>query len=186
MRRPLGLPVGSVRAILLLALAARAVLELRTGALPAAWLLAALAFAAAAYFSARGASPREVGPTPEGAVRPTPPLGLPAGSVRTLFLLALAYGAFLWVKDRDLSREDLPILIVSVAFFVGVLGRWVLTKARTPADPGTARFDHLQALAALAAAGGLVALAALDRSGSLAWWIEPSLAAFVVYYFGVR
>ena len=46
-------------------------------------------------------------------------------------------------------------------------------------------FEHLQALACVAAAGGLVAFAATGTAGTHDW-IEPGLAAACTYYAGVR
>src|SRR5262245_50549175 len=97
MARPLGLPVGSVRALCLLGLTARAILTLRESPPVEPWLWAALLVTAVAYFSARAASRAPA----DGAepARRTHPLGLPRGTIRILFLAAAAYGAYLYFKE---------------------------------------------------------------------------------------
>jgi hypothetical protein len=183
--RPLGLPAGSVRALLLLGLAARAILDLRDGFRIEAWLAAALIVAAAAYFSARASSmSAEAGPAGQ---RVRPPLGLPRGTIRTLFLLALTYGVWLWQRGKDdLRIEDMPVAWVLIGFVLGVLVRWFFAKMQRPDDLGTPLFFHLQALVALVAVGGLIAISATRPGEGVPDWAEPLLAATVVYYFGAR
>jgi hypothetical protein len=183
MLKPLGLPPGSVRALLLLAVAARAVLDLRAGADPAIWLVVALVIAGVAYFARRQAGPSTL-PAPD-APRPAPPLGLPTGSVRLLFLGVLGYGAYLWLEAHSFEEAKAPVGWVFGAFVLGVLARAFLRKMREPADAGTGWFWHLQALVALGAAAGLVTFG-VTRPTDLADWVEPLLAAVVTYYFGSR
>jgi hypothetical protein len=176
--RPLGLPVGSVRALLLLGLAARALLDLRAGAGVADWLAAALIVSAAAYFGARSGG---VGGQAGGR-----PLGLPTGSVRILFLAACAYGLWLYLRDHTVAWEQVPVAWVFAAFLVGVLMRAVLRRARVQDDDaGTSRIYHLQALLTLGAAAGLVVLGARPDLVSPGW-VPPMLAAACTYYAGAR
>jgi hypothetical protein len=186
MHRPLGLPVGSVRALLLLSLAARVLLDLASQAAVEPWLLVAVGLAAAAYFSARQASPPASGPAHLETTRPSQPLGLPAGTIRTLFLLALAVGAFLWIRDRGIEAHELPVVAVIGAFVLGVVGRWLLARARKPEDPGSNLFDHLQALVALVCAAGLVVRGVLGANDETSLGIDATLAAVTLYYFGAR
>ncbi len=199
MRRPLGLPVGSVRALLLLALAARAVLDLREGRDLAPWLATAIIVSAAGYFSARTSgrgAPAPVAPPAAGDFAPSPapaprrsrpPLGLPAGTVRTLFLLAVGYGAWLWFRrSHPVEGENLGVVFVLGAFVLGVIVRWVLARLRRPEDQATLWFEHIQALVALICAGGLVAMGAGETAVSLPSWGEAALAAVAVYYVGAR
>jgi hypothetical protein len=181
MLRPLGLPPGSVRALLLLALAARAIFDLRHGGEIVGWLAVALIVGAASYFSARASGTRG-GAVGDGR----PPLGLPAGTVRTAFLLAVAYGSWLWLADREITSANMPIAMVLGGFVLGVVARWILSKARRPDDAGTPLFYHVQALVALVSAGGLVAIALAGRSEAVPAWTEPLLATALVYYFGAR
>jgi hypothetical protein len=196
-RKPLGLPVGSVRALLLLGLCARAILDLRADHDVAPWLGTALVLTAAGYFAARAAG-RPPPATAADAVgaplvasvappkRELPPLGLPSGTVRTLFLLAVGYGAFLWFRRRPPSTENSGLVIVLGAFVLGVVVRWMLARLRRPEDAATAWFDHVQALVALIAVGGLVTLGVRAAPETLPEWGEATLAAAAVYYVGVR
>lgn len=186
MLKPLGLPTGSVRALLLLALLARAILDLRAGAGIAPWLAVALMLGAAAYFSGRASAPRKR-PGPGAETAPVRhPLGLPAGTVRTLVLLALAYGAWLWFRGHEPRPEDMPVAFVLGAFVLGVLVRWVLHRLAPPEDAGTTLFHHIQALVALLCAAGLVTLAATGRTAEVPDWVEPLLGSVTVYYFATR
>jgi hypothetical protein len=170
--------VGSVRALLLLALAARGVLDLRAGRGIADWLAAALIVSAAAYFGARSGGV-------EGRAHERP-LGLPAGTVRILFLAALGYGLWLWLRDHEVAWQQLPVAWVLGAFLLGVLMRAVLKRARVKDDDaGTSRIYHLQALLTLGAAVALVVLAARPDLAAPEW-VPPLLAAACTYYAGAR
>src|SRR5262245_48652528 len=97
MARPLGLPVGSVRALCLLGLTARVILTLRANHPVEPWLWAAVIVTAVAYFSARSATRSSAdGGAP---ARRAEPLGLPRGTIRIVFLAAAAYGAYLYFKE---------------------------------------------------------------------------------------
>lgn len=187
MSRPLGLPVGSVRALVLLALTARAVLDLRAvGGVPA-WLAAAVLVNAAAYFASR-ASRESVHEATDafGGRKPRPPLGLPTGTVRFLFLALVGYGCWLWFKEHHIEATQQPLVVVVGAFAIGVLVRWFLAQVRPPTDTGSLLFEHLQAFVVLVAAAGLVTLRVTGQSGEVASWIEPTLAAACTYYAGAR
>lgn len=175
--RPLGLPVGSVRALLLLALVARALLDLQAGRGVADWLAVALVISGAAYFAARANPPGGSGGRP---------LGLPVGTVRVLFFAATAYGSYLWFREHGLAWESTPTLWVGAAFLLGCLVRAVLRRARVSDDDvGSSMIYHLQALLTLGAAAGLVVLGV---RGDLAapTWVPPLLAAACTYYAGAR
>ncbi|MGE0193170.1 MAG: hypothetical protein AB7T63_14135 [Planctomycetota bacterium] len=188
--KPLGLPVGSVRALLLLGLSARAVLDLRSDGEVAPWLLTALAIAASAYFASRSAMNASRGALQASAAGDAAgtrrhPLGLPAGSVRFLFLAALAYGGWLWWQGHEDAAARMPVVWVAGAFVLGILVRWLMVRLR-PEDVGARFFDHLLALIALISVVGLVALAVTRRDASVSDWVQPLLAAVVVHYFGSR
>jgi hypothetical protein len=185
MSRPLGLPKGSVRALCLLGLAARAVLTLRENHAVEPWLWAALIVSGAAYFAARAATHYP----PTGAEPPPGhhhPLWLPPGTIRILFLCAVAYGSWLYFRQHRLTEDLQPLVIVIGAFLAGVLMRWFLAQVRRPEDASSLIFEHLQAFAAVAAAAGLVAIAVTHRDVELAPWVEPTLAAICTYYAGAR
>jgi fermentation-respiration switch protein FrsA (DUF1100 family) len=186
MPRPLGLPVGSIRALSLLGLTARAVLDVHQGRGLAPWLGAAILVCGAAYFAARAAR-RGLAPVPEGAAAPRErdPLGLPRGTVRFLFLAGVTYVAWAWVRAHGMEGPRAAAGLVVGGFAAGILVRWFLTQVRRPEDASTLVFEHLQAIASLVAAGGLVAFAVTGTAGTHDW-IEPALAAACTYYAAVR
>jgi hypothetical protein len=188
--KPLGLPPGSVRALLLIALGVRAVLDLREPPHTIeVWLGVALVLAAAAYFSSRSSS-RWITVPASGSVattvRPRAPLWLPAGTIRLIALALAGYGAWLWYHHHDVSLGGVPTAWVLGAFALGIVLRWIGARARRPDDAGTGWFWHLQALVALGCAAGLVAIGLHGVPANLPSWIDPLLAAVVVYYFGSR
>lgn len=189
MVRPLGLPVGSVRALLLLALTVRAVFDLRTYfATPAAdrvppplapWLLVAVVIAAASYFAARSAAS-------EGGQRPRKaPLGLPRGTVRLIFLILAGYGTFVYFHYSGAEFGGAQAFWILAAYGVGILVHWIVSARRGADEGGALFFEHLLALVSLLSAGGLVWLAA-DPSAAPPGWVEPLLGAIVVHYFAAR
>lgn len=180
MVRPLGLPVGSVRAVLLLCLGVRAVADLTmTPHQVAPWLIVALLIAAASYFAARAA-----GGGSEGG-RQRAPLGLPAGTIRLLFLVLLAYGAWRWFQHHPGAIGGVAVAWVLAAYVIGLLVRLIMRSRRGHEEAAATFFEHLLALVTLLAAGGLVWLA--FRTGTNAEpWLEPFLGAIVVHYFATR
>ncbi len=185
MTKPLGLPVGSVRALLLLGLSVSAVLDLRRTHDVSGWLLAALVVSASAYFASRHSPWRA--PVPPGAVTSRPPLGLPAGTVRFLFLAVVGYGAWLWHRDHELTPSQQPVVLVIAGFYIGVMVGFFMSQVRRPEDASTIFFDHLQATAAVLSMGGLVWLAVNGQPPvDLSPWSQPALAAVCTYYAGVR
>ena len=188
MTKPLGLPVGSVRALLLLGLGAAAVLFLRrTHDTPPVWLLAALVVSASAYFASRHSPWRAAAVPGAGMVATKPPLGFPAGFVRFVFLALVGYGTWLWSKDHKLTPSEQPVVLVIAGFYIGVMVGFFMSQVRRPDDPSTLFFDHLQAISALVCGGGLVWLAAQGQTGAdVSPWTEPALAAVCTYYAGVR
>jgi hypothetical protein len=180
--RPLGLPPGSVRALLLLAVVARLVLDLtRTGAAPL-WLATAALLHLVSYASARGAS---AGLTPS---REAAPLWLPAGTIRFLALVGLGYGLWLYTRAHVPGPEVWEAGWVLAGFAAGILARSLMRRLRLPDDAGTPAIFHLQALLTLCAATGLLLLALRPEMAGPERpdWVEPLLAAVTAYYAGAR
>jgi hypothetical protein len=185
MAKPLGLPVGSVRALLLFALVARGILDLHAGRGLSPYLGVAVLLSGVAYLAAR-ASRRGLAPATAGEPKTArPPLGLPAGTVRTLFLVAVGYGTWLWLRENDLYGHRASVFGVVAAFVAGVVLRWLLAAAPRPHDAATFAYEHVQALVALVCAAGLVVLGVIDGPAR-ADWVEPALVAVCTYYAGAR
>lgn len=176
--RPLGLPVGSVRALLLLTAVARLVLDLSRLSTAPLWLAALALLHLVAYVSARSTS----GESPR---RGAAPLWLPAGTIRFVALAALGYALWLYTRTHDLGAETARVGWVLAGFGAGIVARALMRRLRLPDDAGTPAIFHLQALLTLSAAAGLLMLGLepeLDRPD----WVEPLLAAITAYYAGAR
>ncbi|MGQ0635038.1 MAG: hypothetical protein ACT4QC_10535 [Planctomycetaceae bacterium] len=193
-RPPLGLPTGSVRALLtLLVLAVVIVQTVRGRTLDELWgetLLIALAH----YFTSR----RFVGLSPEVLARleseghvqkEMNPLYLPRHSIRAIVVLAFAGLAYYEFGIRHVRQfaEVPPVLITVGAYLAGILARLLLgPRAAAAAAPRSRLWEDLKALAVI-----LVMLATaipyfLDR-GDLVPPQGRSLAlALVLFYFGSR
>lgn len=198
-RHALGLPAGSVRALLTLLIVGLLCLEL---AFPTArilpippYLIYLLFIALGHFFAAHGGSIASAGdPHPS-------PLNLPGGTIRVLITLLLV-GIVAWRlyahpeqmeqqfnKSLDELREQpyLPLMILG-GFFVGLLFRAVVGRANPPYV-----VQDLEAWLSILAMTGLFA------DGLIHFIINPSLdeplrmpewgaflAVVVAFYFGAR
>lgn len=181
MVRPLGLPVGSVRALLLLAFAAAAVLALRADRAVPPWMVVGLLLAGSSYFTARS------NPATHGTHVGRPPLGLPRGTVRLLVLVVVGYGACLWFRKHGTALDSAPVIWILAAWLVGIVVRMIvrMRRTRTDEDAGATVFEHVLALVALLSAAGLVWLE-LQTPQTSPGWVEPLLGCILVHYFATR
>lgn len=182
----LGLPHGSVRALLALMITAGiwGWLVLRPEASVPSHLRDLMFIILGHYFAARSQT------EPPG--KPAP-LHLPRGSVRVVLMLGfLAVGVWLYRQDRllvsgGLSQSAVTLILVS-GFLLGVLMQHVTPK-RLPRV-----VEDTRALVSLAAGGALLLLVfgvvATPKSGLddflLKYSIEEVLAGLVGFYFGSR
>lgn len=184
----LGLPGGSVRALLALAVVGTVCgLLLRDPGEPPPEALESLLFVVLGhYFAARAQAPDD----PTGG---PPPLWLPRGTVRLLLVAALlGVGVALWRQGDGASLRGLATLAIAGAFLVGLaltrLARWV--RRLLPRAPRV--FEDIRALVGLAAAAALCLHAFLgvlpgpDAIGVGRLGLEQGLAALVGFYFGSR
>lgn len=203
-RHALGLPAGSIRALLalsvlgllwLLALGHRWKPELNKLPLSFIYLQFLMILILAHYFSAHGSTIGHV-------VSTRSPLGLPRGSVR--FLLLVGYGGLAYYLFRHQNEYELPqvesiqdfIVLVSLlltGFFVGHYLTWLVRLFSRGALPFW--FQDVQAWVALLAIIGLAALLIIHmfidptvspeyKIGTLP--LDQLLAALVGFYFGSR
>jgi hypothetical protein len=180
MVRPLGLPVGSVRSLLLLSLAARAILDLYYRSEIAPWLIAALLICGASYFASRQAGP----PTRDEGGRG--PWWLPTGTIRILFLVLVVYGVVVWFQRHPGSNiQATPVAWVVIAYLVGLVTGALERRGYSGQEAGRAYFEHLLALVSLIAVGGLLYFA-FKPDPTVQGWAEPLLAAVVTHYFATR
>ena len=185
MIRPLSLPVGSVRALLLLCIGARCLIELYNGELLPMWTLVMALIAAAAYFSARAAKKDTADAGGGGGDRSTP-LGLPAGTVRVLVLLFAIVGVWLWLRVQEEHPLKHAALWIVVGYGAGIAIRQVFATLRRPEDEGARFFDHMLAIVSLLAGVGLVASALAGHPEGTPEWSQPLLGAIATHYFGAR
>lgn len=193
-RPPLGLPTGSVRALLALLIVAVVIVEtVRGHAVDELWsetLLIALAH----YFTSR----RFVGLSPdvlrrledEGHVpRESNPLFLPRHSIRALIVLSFAGLAYYIVEIRGVRSfaEIPPVLITVSAYLLGVFAGSIWAwRTRHRVAPSSRLWEDLKALAVI-----LVMLAVsipyfLDHREPLPPQVRNAALAFVLFYFGSR
>ncbi len=193
-RPPLGLPPGSVRAILTLLVVAVVVVEvLRKHEVESLWT-ETLMIALAHYFSSR----RFIHLAPEvvrrleleGHLAPEPrPLFLPRGSIRVLLVLAFAgLAAYLYYDDRLLHSSALSILGVVFAYLLGVtvqsFMRW-WTKGKA-ASLGLASWEDIKAVSVLFVT---IYTAGIYLSGHLEFAphaVRNVALGLVLFYFGSR
>ena len=184
----LGLPAGSVRALLALAVVGTVCgLLARAPDQPLPEHLETLLFVVLGhYFAARGQAPED----PAGGPGP---LYLPRGSVRMLLVLALVGVGVLVSQQGGLqAHRGLFTLVLVFGFLLGMLltrvaGWWRRRR------PGASRwFEDLRALVGLVAVGALAVHAFVGvlpgpevlSFGRLG--VEQGLAGLVGFYFGSR
>jgi hypothetical protein len=205
-RHPLGLPAGSVRAILallILGLTWTLVVLQRTQDVKVPVYLYYLMFLTLGhFFAAHGKSIAGA-----GSSEPSP-LHLPRGVIRTVLLLGFV-GVFAWryYKDQDLQRfldvgvplldpeqPYLPFVLVG-AFFAGILVSSLIRMAQRGSSVTPYWIQDILAWISLLATAGLIAEIVMlviinptlpaDRQINLPNW-QMVLAAVISFYFGVR
>ncbi len=192
--RPLGMPAGSVRALLALSIVLLAAQQLMfangVGLLMSETLMIVLAH----YFASRRMvklSPKtEAELQKQGLIEQEErPLWLPRGAVRTMILVvfALTLGALL-MQGRLFDGAVVGTSAILAAYLGGVLWRWIRGgRAREQAPRARLRWlRHLQALAVLLASAVLLLFGLSGVLASLPVWLESVLLALILFYFGAR
>lgn len=183
----LGLPGGSVRALLALGVVGTVCgLLLRDPSRALPEHLESLLFVVLGhYFAARGSAPVDATAGP-------PPLWLPRGSVRLLLVAALVtVGVMLGRQGGVESMRGVITLVLVFAFLLGMLitrvARWVRRRVG-----GGRVLQDMSAIVGLAAVGLLAAqafvgvLPGLDALAFGRIGPEQALAGLVGFYFGAR
>lgn len=198
-RPPLGLPPGSVRALLTIVLLGVVCVRTARGEGDDAFWNDTLLILLAHYYSARGMirlSPDAIKKLQADGALPKErnPLFLPKGFVRLLIaggivgvgVYLFRSGAFENVRVDDLSSlAPYEALIVVSIYLLGVLmggvGRWIARITRKPARP---LWGDAKAVLALSAV--LVTGIAYFSGSALPSPAEKAALAFVLFYFGSR
>jgi hypothetical protein len=193
-RPPLGLPSGSVRALLTLLIIAVVIVEtLRDHKLVDLWsetLLIALAH----YFTSRrfvGLSADTLRRLEEDGQIPreSNPLYLPRHTIRAMIVLAFAGLAYHTFGVRQLrSLESIPpILITVISYLLGVFARgiWNWRKRKQTEQPSRL-WEDLKALVVLLAMLGTAIPFFLDHGEMVPSQMLNVTLALVLFYFGSR
>lgn len=186
--RPLGLPSGSIRALLALMLVLLFCYQTAIGQDSGLLLSEALMIVLAHYFAARRvvALPPDITRQLEergSLVAEANPLWLPRGSIRATILLAFVLLALLLALDgRLLDPATLGSVGLIFAFLAGVALRW-FRRDRSRA-PRFRFWVHLKAFLVLVI--GVLVVAATLSGIEMPGPVENLLLAFVLFYFGSR
>lgn len=194
-RPPLGLPTGSVRALLTLLILAVVIVETARGhQLEELWsetLLISLAH----YFTSR----RFIGLSPlmlqrlenEGQIAAeSHPLFLPRYSIRVIIVASFAGLAYYLYEVRGMREFAAvpPILITVAAYLLGIVARGLVTwRVRRRPDEQPGRFwEDLKALAVILVMLGTSIPYFLDHGAAVPPQMRSFTLAFVLFYFGSR
>jgi hypothetical protein len=190
---PLGLPNGSLRALLTLLIVAVVVSQVARGQHVSTLWTETLMIALAHYFSTR----RFIKLAPEliyqleaeGEVETElHPLYLPNHSIQTVIFAAfLGLAIYLWIQNRLFDSEATAILGVVFAFFFGTIAKMALhwwTKGRqTHAVRGWQDFKAVVVLLVLAYTAGVYLLNPTSQPPT---GLRNATLGLVLFYFGSR
>ncbi len=181
-RAALGLPSGSIRALLTLLIVAVVVVQVvRGGEVELLWT-ETLMIALAHYFTSRrlvNLSPELIRRlTAEGQVEPeSNPLYLPKHSIRTIIVLAfVGLTVYLFQEHRLVDSQALPLLGVVFAYMLGIVAR-------------AKNFQGLEDLKAAIVVGVLAYAAGAylwERPDLVPHALRNTALALVLFYFGSR
>jgi hypothetical protein len=190
--RPLGLPTGSIRALLALVVVIVACQQMLSSEPPSLLLAETLMIVLTHYFTTRrqiqiGDELRDrlvregLWPAEEN------PLWLPRGAIRQLIVAAFAVTVVgLIGQGRLLDSNALTLLGPFAAY---LLGDWFGRRQRS-GDRAPGRFKrlltHLLALCVVLIGASLLLLALTDALPGLPDWAASLLLSAILYYFGSR
>ena len=190
---PLGLPTGSVRALLTLIVVAVVVSRVAVGRPPDPLWIETLLIALAHYFTSR----RFVSLSPavlqrleqEGVIeKERQPLYLPKNSIRTIIIGAfVGLTIYLFREPQLVTPEAITLLSMVLAYLLGAIVRSVsswFTKRR--AQPVTGGWGDIKALIVLAAIVVAAVPAAFDVNLQLPAVVDRIALGLTLFYFGSR
>lgn len=194
-RPPLGLPVGSVRALVTILILAVVVVEtMRNHELPALWNVTVL-IAVAHYFNSR----RYVRVSAETIERlerdgqipaEKHPLYLPRYMMRVLILAAFGgVGYYMYTVHGVRTVSDVPeIMIAGASYLLGATTRVLFSRDSKPGQaPRRIRlWNDLNAMVVILIVVGISLVYFLNESESLPKDVRNYILAIVLYYFGSR
>jgi hypothetical protein len=181
-RSALGLPSGSVRALLTFLIVAVVIAQIVRGQEVQLLWTETLMIALAHYFTSRrliSLSPEVIGHlTAEGKIQPeSRPLYLPRHSIRAILILAFAgLAIYLYQNDRLMDSQALSVLGVVFAYFLGIV-------ARVKNVPGWEDFKAIVVLSVLVIAAVPYLI---DRPDLVRPLMQNITLGLVLFYFGSR
>lgn len=190
---PLGLPVGSVRALLTMIIVGVVILDLVRGRDPDVLWIETLLIAMAHYFTSR----RFVSLPPdvvhrleqEGVLEEErQPLFLPRHTIRTLIVAAFAGVAFyLYREGRLLEPRSISLLGIVFAYLFGTFVRGIKTwLSRKRSGPPSRFWGDAQALIVLASLAIIAVPEMLGQPELLPPEAHKVALGLVLFYFGSR
>lgn len=191
--RPLGMPQGSVRAILALTIVGIVIYQLLFGIEVGLLLSETLMIVLAHYFASRrsvtvalpGAAGTEA---PAAAADAENPLWLPKGSIRLIILAGFGFAMLvLLLQGRLFDPAAVGTVALLFAYLGGILVRWLRGgRTREAPPPRWGILIHLQALVVVLACVFIVLATLGGGVQTLPGWLESTLLAFILFYFGSR
>ncbi|MCE9544401.1 MAG: hypothetical protein K8T25_02605 [Planctomycetia bacterium] len=192
-RPPLGLPSGSVRALLTLLIVGVVIVEVIRGNPVKLLWTETLMIVLAHYFTSRRfvRLPPDVVKQLETAGHlesETNPLWLPRHSIRALVILAfVGLAVYQYQEHRLFQAETLSILITVFAYLIGVVGRGVLDWwFRSHGGHRAVWWDDLKAATVLLVLGATAMMYFIGRADSLPEKAHLATLGLVLFYFGSR
>lgn len=190
---PLGLPTGSVRALLTLIVVAVVVARVAIGKSPDPLWIETLLIALAHYFTSR----RFVSLPPdvmlrleqEGVIaKERHPLYLPKNSIRTIIVgTFVGLGIYLYREPRLVTPEAVALLSMVFAYLLGVIVRSISSWfAKRRSQPITGVWGDIKALIVLGAIVVAAVLALFDVGVQLPPLVDRIALGLTLFYFGSR
>ena len=185
-RHPLGLPKGSVRATITIALSIDLV-WLSIEKEPIANQLATLtAIALTFYF---GGKIRAEIPIPKSATASERAWGLPAGTIRFLIIVIFSFGIYqlMIVEGRNfLPSYYLEVIYSVIGYNIGMIYMKVRKRLFPNPKSGAGFFDHLKSLAFLGLTGITIFYTIYHSTSQTTENLIFGATVLLGFYFGVR
>jgi len=186
--QPLGLPSGSVRAVIALMLSGTLWYQILNGVEPKAILVESVLLVVGFYFGVRSGTGPPLAPASTEGTRQ--PLFLPRGSIRLVLLFGF-FGviAYMWFKNRGIPDAFTLILEVLASYIIGYVASVIVArrqKAGKKPSKSVAVFRNANAIAAMALVGYLCGTIVFTWPVFYPEHTENAMAWIVAYYFGSR
>ena len=192
---PLGLPTGSVRALLTLTCVAVVVVNTARGREVDLFWIEALLITMAHYFTSRrfvSLPPATIKQLESDGIleRESQPLFLPRGSIRALIIAAfVGLGVYLYQNHRDRLTEPSVITLLGLvsAYFFGSLVRactGLLRRIRS--EPPSRFWADARALVVLAVVAAVAVPEFVDAAGNWDPRVRHVALGLMLFYFGSR